>query len=79
MFIKLDHFTYINENKKGSNVVGTKLGHKKTIDSHSPHHDLRMIIVPIIYSTTYNESGIIMAFPQNLMKVGVLKFEILDY
>ncbi len=38
-----------------------------------------MIIVPIVYSTTYNESGILMAFPQNLMKVGVLKFEILDY
>jgi hypothetical protein len=33
-----------------------------------------MIIVPIVYSITYNESGILMAFPQNLMKVGVLKF-----
>ncbi len=26
MFIKLDHFNYINKNKKGSNVVGTKFG-----------------------------------------------------
>ncbi len=26
MFIKLDHFNYINKNKKGSIVVGNKFG-----------------------------------------------------
>jgi hypothetical protein len=82
MFIKLDHFNYINENKKGCNVVGTKFGTQENHiftftppwleDDYCPHsifHNLLWEWYPNGMSQKPHESGSL-----EIWNFGLLKF-----
>jgi hypothetical protein len=82
MFIKLDHFNYINKNKKGSNVVGTKFGTQENLrftftppwveDDYCPHsifYNLQWEWYPNGISPKPHESGSLEIWNFGLLKL----------